>query len=75
MAEKDKQKEVTLQDLLVLAEGGQSRIQHAVGVYYENGLYTEVDYKEAARWYEKAAAQGNGDSRPGSDFFMPRDWG
>ena len=63
MAEKEKQKEVTLQDLLVLAEGGQSRIQHAVGVYYENGLYTEVDYKEAAKWYEKAAAQGNGDSQ------------
>ena len=52
-----KNSEFTLDELKILAENGQKDLQYAVGYYYENGINTEVDFKQAAEWYEKAAAQ------------------
>lgn len=50
-----KNSEFTLDELKILAENGQKDLQYAVGYYYENGINTEVDFKQAAEWYEKAA--------------------
>jgi hypothetical protein len=40
------------------AEGGDALAQVYVGEMYEKGLGREPDYREAARWYGKAAQQG-----------------
>jgi predicted nucleic acid-binding Zn-ribbon protein len=40
------------------AEGGDAQAQVYVGEIFEKGLGRPTDYAEAARWYEKAAAQG-----------------
>ena len=42
------------------AEHGDAKFQYAYGVCYENGWGVEEDAKEAATWYQKAAAQDNG---------------
>ena len=50
-----KNSEFTLDELKILAENGQKDLQYAVGYYYENGINTAVDFKQAVEWYEKAA--------------------
>lgn len=40
------------------AEGGDALAQVYVGEMYEKGLGREPDYREAAKWYGKAAQQG-----------------
>ena len=42
-----------------LAELGHLKAQVQMGIMYEMGLGTEKDYSEAAKWYQKAAIQGN----------------
>jgi len=46
-----------LQVWLPQAEGGDPQAQVYVGEIFEKGLGRPADYAEAARWYEKAAAQ------------------
>ena len=46
---------LTVDELKILAENGQRDFIYGVGYYYENGIRTAVDYKEAVHWYEKAA--------------------
>ena len=44
-----KNSEFTLDELKILAENGQKDLQYSVGYYYENGINTEVDFKQAAQ--------------------------
>ena len=44
---------------LPLAEQGNVAAQYNVAVLYEKGLGVAQDYVAAARWYAKAAAQGD----------------
>lgn len=37
--------------------------QFGIGYFYEVGIYTKVDLKEAKEWYRKAAEQGNTDAK------------
>ena len=41
-----------------LAEGGDKIDQFNLGIMYENGEGVPQDYKEAVKWYTKAAEQG-----------------
>ena len=45
-----------------MAEQGDARAQFYFGLLYENGDGVPLDYAKARQWYEKAAAQGDGDS-------------
>ena len=54
-----KNSEFTLDELKILAENGQKDLQYAVGYYYENGINTAVDFKQAVEWYEKAAQKNH----------------
>lgn len=38
---------------------GHADAQYCLGEIYENGLGIIQDYEEAAKWYRKAAEQGN----------------
>ena len=54
------------------AEQGQAAAQYKLGVMYRLGQGTAKDYRQAAYWYEKAAARGNGFSlrkRTASNLF------
>ncbi len=42
-----------------MADAGDPRAQHDVGLMYAHGLGVSVSYDEAARWLTLAAAQGN----------------
>ncbi|KAK2839303.1 hypothetical protein FQN49_006273 [Arthroderma sp. PD_2] len=44
------------------AQSGLSTAEFALGYFYEIGIYTAVDIKEARSWYAKAAANGNKDA-------------
>ncbi|PPD41626.1 MAG: hypothetical protein CTY16_15655, partial [Methylobacter sp.] len=48
---------------LPLAENGEKKAQHNLGVMYNNGLGVAKDYKAAMKWYQLAAAQGYPDSQ------------
>ena len=50
-----------LKILLELAKGGDAIAQNDVGVMYESGQGTTVNYKTAEKYYEKSAKQGNSD--------------
>jgi len=43
---------------LPLARAGDSTAQFSIGMLYSEGHGVEVDYAEAASWYQRAAAQG-----------------
>jgi len=47
-----------IESLLVLAEQGNVFAQTSLGVAYDKGNGVGVDYREAVRWYRKAADQG-----------------
>ncbi|HEX6792284.1 MAG TPA: hypothetical protein VF304_00415 [Casimicrobiaceae bacterium] len=49
----------SLASWLPLAEHGHRTAAFNVAVLYEKGLGTPQDYREAARWYEKAAGEGD----------------
>ncbi|CAI2170106.1 579_t:CDS:2, partial [Funneliformis geosporum] len=42
-----------------LAKQNNNEIQHYLGLFYENGIKIEKDYKKAFYWYQKAAKNGN----------------
>ena len=44
---------------LQLAEQGVAEAQFNLGTIYDSGQGVRQDYAEAARWYRKAAEQGN----------------
>ncbi len=41
------------------ADAGNIDAQYAIGYMYNLGYGVKKDYKEAVRWYQKAAAQGD----------------
>ncbi|MBQ9655281.1 MAG: caspase family protein [Prevotella sp.] len=43
----------------ISAENGFDRAQYHIGKYFEDGIIVERDMGEAAKWYQKAADQGN----------------
>lgn len=43
----------------ISAENGFDRAQYRIGKYFEDGIIVERDMGEAAKWYQKAADQGN----------------
>jgi hypothetical protein len=45
--------------LMEVGQGGHPRAQALLGRTYQEGLGQAVDYKQAAEWYGKAAAQGH----------------
>ncbi len=47
-----------VRELRPLAEQGDAKAQHNLGVMYERGQGVPQDYAEAVRWYRKAAEQG-----------------
>lgn len=51
-----------LRHFLAAAEGGNADAQYYAGVMYADGQGVERDYAEAAKWYEKAAAQNQPDA-------------
>ena len=42
---------------------------------YANGLGVPQDYKEAVRWYQAAAEQGNADAQNNLGFMYDNGWG
>jgi TPR repeat protein len=46
-----------------LAEQGDAKSQHNLGVMYSNGQGVPQDYAEAVKWYRKAADQGYADGQ------------
>ena len=44
------------------AEAGDAKVQFNIGSMYENGVGVRQDYAEAAKWYRKAAEQGDVDA-------------
>ena len=48
-----------LKEWKVLAEQGNAKAQNELGRMYELGLGGVQDYKEAVKWYRKAAEQGD----------------
>ena len=52
-------KNVALKNLIVNAEKGDVASQSALGDCYYNGDGVEVNHSEAAKWYRKAAEQGD----------------
>ena len=57
-----------------LAEGGDARAQHALGVMYADGLGVEKDNVTAAKWFRKAAQGGDAmaQSNLGFDYYLGR---
>lgn len=49
----------SFQLLLSAAKKGHATAQSNLGVYYVRGYGTDINYKEAYKWYFKAAKQGN----------------
>ena len=54
------------------AEAGDAEAQYNLGVMYHQGLGVEHDFREAVKWYQKAADQGyeNGQSNLGVMYGM-----
>ena len=52
-----------LADLRLLADGGDADAQNAMGTLYSDGLAVSRNFETAARWYERAAAQGHGQAQ------------
>jgi len=45
--------------VLVRAENGDVNAQNRVGVFYETGIGTKPDFREAKKWYSRAADRGD----------------
>ena len=50
--------QITLKELLAVAEAGDAEAQYKLGVIYENGEGVEDNCMAAARWYKLSAEQG-----------------
>lgn len=57
-ADKEGARPAGFQDTKISAEKGNPVAQNNLGVMFATGTGTALDYKAAARWYEKAAEQG-----------------
>ena len=75
-----------LKELTPASEGGDATAQYYLGVLYSHGEAVARNYRTAALWYEKAAAQGHtnaqfnlgllyygGSGKPGSSTSVDRD--
>ncbi|THG54480.1 tetratricopeptide repeat protein [Muribaculum caecicola] len=49
----------SIKQILVDARAGKPEAQNEVGAWYYRGRHVKQNYKEAAQWWAKAAAQGN----------------
>ena len=49
--------ETAYREWLALAQAGEARAQFHLGVLYERGWGVPQDFREAARWYRKAAEE------------------
>ncbi|MBD5112473.1 MAG: sel1 repeat family protein [Ruminococcaceae bacterium] len=56
--------EIDIDDLIDVAESGDSDAQGSVGLLYLYGIQVHRNYEKAAKWLEKSARQGNA----GSEF-------
>jgi TPR repeat protein len=52
-----------LQEWRLLAEQGDAKAQHNLGVMYENGSGVPQNYVEAVKWLRMAAEQGDADAQ------------
>ncbi len=61
-----------INELLSRAEKGDAKAQYLVGIYYSDGREISPDFKEAYKWYEKAAKQGMPEAQcaMGTRYFM-----
>lgn len=57
------------------AEGGQAEAQFDLGLLYAEGLGTQRDLAEAAKWYRQAAGQGNAQAEFALGQMYSRGWG
>ena len=57
-----------LDNCLVEAEQGYAEAQYILGYMYSKGLGVTQDYKEAVKWYTKAAEQGHADAQHSLGF-------
>ena len=60
---------------LPLAEGDNAEAQLFMGVLYRHGLGVEMDPKQAAYWYERAANNGDVDAQGEMGFIYEQGWG
>ena len=62
-ADKDRPLPKEVKSLKVLAEKGDARAQHYLGMIYSVGIGNIArDLAESAKWFRKAALQGNADA-------------
>ena len=54
----EESKSIDVERTIRLAEGGDKIAQYDLGVMYRDGDGVPQDYKEAVKWYTKAAEQG-----------------
>ncbi len=59
--EKDYTK-LKIEDIVELANRGESEAECELGYRFDNGLDVEQDYREALKWYLKASGKGNADA-------------
>lgn len=59
----DKNEELAFTYAQRAALDGLATAQFAIGYFYEVGIYTKMDLKEAKDWYRKAAEQGNEEAK------------
>ena len=50
--------DISIEDLRVKANNGDSAAQLYLGLVYDEGIVAPQDYKEAMKWYQMAADQG-----------------
>ncbi len=47
------------EELKAVAENGSVDAQYHLGMFYNNGLGTDINYQEAAKWFRKSAENGD----------------
>ena len=57
------EKTMDFESLKALAEKEDAKAQTNLGLMYDNGQGVGQDFKEAAKWYQKAADQGDADAQ------------
>lgn len=55
--------EMNANEILALAENGDSQAQYIVGIMYEDGVELPQNYNKAVIWYRKSAELGNADAQ------------
>jgi TPR repeat protein len=57
-----------------MAESGDPKAQHLVGLMYEDGWYCEKNKKLAIEWYKRAATNGNGSASDSYIVALNLEW-